>query len=256
MIPYYERFMARFPTCNPWPSTARRGAASLDRIGLLRARAQFAQVRESCGDSVRRRISARVGRADGLARHRTLNRGGHSGVRTRSASADSRWQRQARAGAGVWHRGRPEFSKPVIDALWAQSDACTPAREVAAYTQAIMDLGATCARAPDLRALCVPCMTSVSPRSKVGKGNCRAENKNGSGPSREATLLIAHTGRKAQPPCWCSAARRRACGVACGRRRNLNRTRCDGVVPARVRRDCKPHRCRPSIMPLPILIFG
>src|ERR1700722_2504345 len=53
-------------------------------------------------------------------------------------------------------------SPAVLATLWAQADACTPAPNVAAYTQAIMDLGATvCVRA---RPSCAAC---------PAKGNCR-----------------------------------------------------------------------------------
>ena len=40
-------------------------------------------------------------------------------------------------------------SNAVLAALWQRSDACTPSNDVADYTQAIMDLGATvCTRTP------------------------------------------------------------------------------------------------------------
>jgi A/G-specific adenine glycosylase len=85
-------------------------------------------------------------------------------------------------------------SAGVIATLWAQSEACTPTAKVGAYTQAIMDLGATiCSRA---RPACTVCPMSTgciaacegrqaelpSPRQKRARG------------SREATLLIAETG--------------------------------------------------------------
>ncbi len=49
-------------------------------------------------------------------------------------------------------------SAGVLARLWEQADACTPAEHVAAYTQAIMDLGATvCTRA---RPACTVCPMS------------------------------------------------------------------------------------------------
>ena len=86
-------------------------------------------------------------------------------------------------------------SAAVVARLWAQSQACTPTLQVGAYTQAIMDLGATvCSRA---RPACTVCPMSSgciaamegrqeelpSPKTKRARG------------SREATLLIAETGR-------------------------------------------------------------
>ena len=78
--------------------------------------------------------------------------------------------------------------------MWVQAEACTPAVRVGAYTQAIMDLGATvCSRA---RPACTVCPMSQgcvaalegrqaelpSPKQKRLRG------------SREVTLLIAETG--------------------------------------------------------------
>jgi A/G-specific adenine glycosylase len=86
-------------------------------------------------------------------------------------------------------------SKPVIDALWAQSDACTPAREVASYTQAIMDLGATvCARALPKCTLC-PVNTGCVAALEGRQGQLPGRKQKRLRPAREATLLIAQTGR-------------------------------------------------------------
>jgi len=86
-------------------------------------------------------------------------------------------------------------SSAVVARMWTQAEACTPALRVGAYTQAIMDLGATlCTRT---RPACTVCPMSdrcvaalegrqeelPSPKVKRARG------------SREATLLIAETGR-------------------------------------------------------------
>jgi A/G-specific adenine glycosylase len=85
-------------------------------------------------------------------------------------------------------------SKTVLAALWSQADACTPRQEVAAYTQAIMDLGATlCTRARPACARCpmnTHCIAALEGRQKQLPGRKLQRNR----PSRETTLLIAQSG--------------------------------------------------------------
>ena len=82
-------------------------------------------------------------------------------------------------------------STTVLATLWAQADACTPAQGVAAYTQAIMDLGATvCTRSRPACTACPMsggCIAVLEGRQTElpGRKNKRVR------PSREATILIA-----------------------------------------------------------------
>src|SRR6202035_86129 len=82
-------------------------------------------------------------------------------------------------------------STAVLAALWAQADACTPVRAVAAYTQAIMDLGATvCTRARPACTLCpmnAGCTAALEGRQTELPGRKLKRVR----PAREATLLIA-----------------------------------------------------------------
>src|SRR6266851_3689306 len=84
-------------------------------------------------------------------------------------------------------------SAAVIAALWAQSDACTPAVGVGAYTQAIMDLGATmCSRSSPACMVCpmnTGCIAAREGRQEELPGR-KVKRARG---SREATLLIAET---------------------------------------------------------------
>jgi A/G-specific adenine glycosylase len=90
--------------------------------------------------------------------------------------------------------GNPS-SSTVSAALWAQSDACTPASNVAGYTQAIMDLGATvCTRSRPACVVCplnAGCVAALEGRQAELPGRRLRRIR----PSREATLLIAQTGR-------------------------------------------------------------
>ena len=85
-------------------------------------------------------------------------------------------------------------SAPVLAALWSQADACTPREDIAAYTQAIMDLGATlCTRTRPACSRCpmnTHCVAALEGRQQELPGRKLKRTR----PSREATLLIAQTG--------------------------------------------------------------
>ncbi|HEY5264873.1 MAG TPA: A/G-specific adenine glycosylase [Steroidobacteraceae bacterium] len=82
-------------------------------------------------------------------------------------------------------------SATVIARLWAQSDVCTPALNVGAYTQAIMDLGATvCTRSRPACTVCpmsAACVATLEGRQAELPGRKQKRLR----PAREATLLIA-----------------------------------------------------------------
>jgi A/G-specific adenine glycosylase len=84
-------------------------------------------------------------------------------------------------------------SAAVVAALWLQSDACTPTADVGAYTQAIMDLGATvCSRSSPACTVCpmsTGCVAALEGRQEELPGR-KVKRARG---SREATLLIAET---------------------------------------------------------------
>jgi A/G-specific adenine glycosylase len=85
-------------------------------------------------------------------------------------------------------------SNAVLETLWALADACTPERDVGAYTQAIMDLGATlCTRSRPACTLCpmnLDCVAAREGRQAELPGKKQKRHR----PSREATLLIAQIG--------------------------------------------------------------
>ena len=85
-------------------------------------------------------------------------------------------------------------SPPVLEALWTKADACTPKERAAAYTQAIMDLGATlCTRSRPACTVCPltdGCVAAREGRQSEFPGRRRRRAR----PSREAVLLIAETG--------------------------------------------------------------
>jgi A/G-specific adenine glycosylase len=85
-------------------------------------------------------------------------------------------------------------STAVLNALWSQAEACTPSFKVAAYTQAIMDLGATvCTRTRPACTLCpmsAGCVAAREGRQAELPGVKQRRARR----SRETVLLIAETG--------------------------------------------------------------
>ena len=155
VIPYYERFMARFPDVQSLASAPLdevlhlwTGLGYYARARNLRACAQMLTAR--FGGEFPERIDE-VMELPGIGRSTAgailaLSRGQCHPI------LDGNVKRVLARVFGI--AGDPS-SKPVLELLWAQSHACTPAANLAAYTQAIMDLGATvCTRA---RPACSAC---------------------------------------------------------------------------------------------------
>ena len=86
-------------------------------------------------------------------------------------------------------------SAGVMAALWRQAEACTPHLYVGAYTQGIMDLGATvCTRSRPACTVCV--MNGICVAAREGRqAELPGAKQRRVRQAREATLLIAETGR-------------------------------------------------------------
>jgi A/G-specific adenine glycosylase len=196
VIPYYERFMARFPSIDAL------AAAPLDEVlHLWTGLGYYARARNlsACAKEVavqHRGIFPNqiedVMALPGIGRSTAgailaLSQG------IRHPILDGNAKRVLARAFGI--AGNPG-SKSVLAALWSQADACTPHQDVAAYTQAIMDLGATlCTRARPACPRCpmnMHCVAALEGRQKEFPGKKSQRNR----PSREATLLIAQTGRQ------------------------------------------------------------
>jgi A/G-specific adenine glycosylase len=194
VIPYYERFMARFPDVQSL------AAAPLDEVlhlwtGLgyyARARNLHACARVLAtnrgGDfplSLEELVALPgIGRSTGAA-ILALSAG------CRQPILDGNVKRVMARLFGI--AGNPG-SSAVLAQLWARSEACTPASNVREYTQAIMDLGATlCTRSRPACSLCPVnshCIAALEGRQSELPGRKPRRIR----PSREATLLIAQTG--------------------------------------------------------------
>jgi A/G-specific adenine glycosylase len=194
VIPYYERFMARFPEVQSLAE------APLDEVlHLWTGLGYYARAR-----NLRACAQALVAQHGGEFPHDIEAVMALPGIGRSTAGAIlalSRGQRQPildgnvkRVLARVFGMGGDPGSAEVVARLWAESEACTPALNVGAYTQAIMDLGATvCARSNPACTVCPMsdgCVAALEGRQEElpGKKVRRARG------SREATLLIAQTG--------------------------------------------------------------
>jgi A/G-specific adenine glycosylase len=196
VIPYYTRFMARFP------DIATLAAAPLDEVlhlwtGLgYYARARnlqtSAKVLTAQYGGVFPNELAQVMALPGIGRSTAgailaLSRGICHPILDGNAK---------RVLARVFGIAGDPSSKTVLEALWKKADTCTPDQDVAAYTQGIMDLGATlCTRARPACTLCpmsTRCVAALEGRQNELPGRKMKRDR----PAREATLLIAQSGCK------------------------------------------------------------
>jgi A/G-specific adenine glycosylase len=194
VIPYYARFMARFPGIDALAS------APLDEVlHLWTGLGYYARARnlQACAKTLMTRHGGDF--PTGLEEVMALPGIGRSTAG--AILALSRGQRYPildgnakRLLARVFGIAGDPSSKTTLAALWRQADACTPERDVAAYTQGVMDLGATvCTRARPACTECplrAHCVAALEGRQMELPGKKLKRHR----PSREATLLIAQTG--------------------------------------------------------------
>jgi A/G-specific adenine glycosylase len=194
VIPYYERFMARFPdvgslAASPLDEVLHlwMGLGYYARARNLRACAQVLTAEHN--GEFPQTIEA-VMALPGIGRSTAgailaLSRG------ERHPILDGNVKRVLARVFGI--SGDP-VSPKVVATLWARANACTPTSSVAAYTQAIMDLGATlCTRARPACTVCPMndvCIAALEGRQAELPGR-KVKRSRG---AREATLLIAETG--------------------------------------------------------------
>jgi len=194
VIPYYERFMARFPDVQAL------GGAKLDEVlhlwSGLGYYARARNLRRAARQIVSRHGGEFPARFEDVLALPGIGRSTAGAIlalsrNERHAILDGNVKRVLARCFGVeGHSG-----EAAVEArLWQLSDACTPLLRAADYTQAVMDLGATvCSRA---RPACLLCPVS---------GDCYARQHNmqdrlpmprrrAARPVREAWLVVAMRG--------------------------------------------------------------
>ncbi len=195
VIPYYERFMARFPTVEAL------AAAPLDEVlHLWTGLGYYARARNlhACAQAL---VGGHGGEfpgghrcGHGAARHRALDRRGDP--RARRAASGIRFSMATPSACSRGCSASTAIRAPRACSTRSgrRPKAARRRTRVAAYTQAIMDLGATlCTRTRPACTVC-PMTRSASPRARGARPSCRARSGGARGPAREAVLLIAETG--------------------------------------------------------------
>jgi A/G-specific adenine glycosylase len=193
-IPYYRRFMQRFPDVRALAEAQLdevlhlwSGLGYYARARNLHRAAQAIEVK--CGGRFPETLEEvmllpGVGRSTAGA-ILALSRG------QRHPILDGNVKRVlARSFAVAGYPGDPSVEK----ALWSVAEACTPGERVAAYTQAIMDLGATvCTRARPACLLC-PVAHDCVARSRGMQADLPAPRPRVHRPKRDAWLVVAMRG--------------------------------------------------------------
>ena len=194
VIPYFERFMARFPTVETLAAAHEdevlhlwTGLGYYARARNLRKCAQILVTNH--GGEFPSDIEA-VTALPGIGRS-TAGAILALARNERHPILDGNVKRVLARVFGI--DGDPG-SAAVLAMLWAQADACTPSVRVNGYTQAIMDLGATvCTRA---RPACTVCpMSAMCVAAREGRqGELPGRPYKRVRKAREAILLIAESG--------------------------------------------------------------
>lgn len=195
VIPYFERFLARFPTVH-----ALAGADLDEVLHLWTGLGYYARARNlhACAREVVARYAGEFpADLDGVTNLPGIGRSTAGAI-----LALARGERHPildgnvkRVLARVFGIGADPASSTGLREFWSRAESCTPARDVAAYTQAIMDLGATlCTRH---KPACPDCpMQDGCVAAQQGlQSALPAPKKKRIRPAREAVLLIAETGR-------------------------------------------------------------
>ncbi len=197
VIPYYQRFMARFPDVE-----SLAGAPLDEVLHLWTGLGYYARARnlQACakvlverhGGDFPRGVEA-VTALPGIGRSTAgailaLSRGERHPILDGNAK---------RVLARVFGIDGDPSSPGVLKALWSRADACTPPARAANYTQAIMDLGATlCTRARPACTLC-PMSDGCRAAREGRQSELPGRKQRRARASREAVLLIAETGENA-----------------------------------------------------------
>jgi A/G-specific adenine glycosylase len=191
VIGYYERFMARFP------DLASLAAAPADEVlHLWSGLGYYSRARNlqrAAQQVVAEHGGQLPGSVEGLAALPGIGRSTAAAIRAlsageRAAILDGNVRRVL---ARFFAIEGPLTGRAAEQHLWRLAEQCTPATEVAAYTQAIMDLGATvCVRARPLCPVC-PLEALCAARQRRLQASIPAPRVRAARRSRATVLLVA-----------------------------------------------------------------
>ncbi len=192
VIPYYERFLARFPTLAALAAASEQEVLALwSGLGyyargrnLLRA----ARLVMESHDGVFPRDPEAIARLPGVGRSTAAAIAAFA-FGARAAILDGNVKRVLTRAFGI--EGFPG-DKAVEARLWRLAESLLPEKDVAAYTQGLMDLGATlCTRS---RPGCPPCPLAAScvARREGRTAELPSPRPRRPRPQRQATVLVLH----------------------------------------------------------------
>jgi A/G-specific adenine glycosylase len=195
VIPYFERFMARFPTVQALAS------APLDEVlHLWTGLGYYARARNlhACAVVL---VSQHSGEfpddIEGMVQMPGIGRSTAGAILALSRGLkypilDGNVKRVLARVFGI--DGDPG-SPAVLKVLWSRAEACTPDERIAAYTQGIMDLGATlCTRARPACTVC-PMIGGCAAAREGRQAELPGARHRRARKARETILLIAETGQ-------------------------------------------------------------
>jgi A/G-specific adenine glycosylase len=205
VIPYYERFLARFPT------VAALAAASEDEVLQLwsglgyyaRGRNLHAAAR-LIAESGFPKTSSEIARLPGVGRSTAAAIAAFA-FGERAAILDGNVKRVLARHCGV--AGYPG-EKAVEAKLWAFSEKMLPEKDISVYTQALMDLGATLCTKAKPRCDACPVRGTCVARKKALTAQLPAPRPKKAVPSRRTTwLVLRHAGlilleKRPSPGIW------------------------------------------------------
>ena len=193
VIPYYERFLARFPT------VAALAAATEDEV--LRLWSGLGYYARGRNLHAAAKLIAQEGfpaTAEAIARLPGVGRSTAAAIAAfafgeRAAILDGNVKRVLARHAGI--AGFPG-DKKVEARLWTLAESLLPKKNVATYTQAVMDLGATVCTKGKPRCGACPVSRSCVARDKGLTGKLPAPRPRKAIPSKRTTwLVLRHNGR-------------------------------------------------------------
>jgi A/G-specific adenine glycosylase len=195
VLPYYERFLARFPTVSHLAHAAEDEVMALwSGLGYYaRARNLHRAAREVC----ERLGGVFPARFDDLVTLPGIGRSTAGAIAAfssgeRRAILDGNARRVIARHAGI---EGDAASAAVLERLWCEAEARLPKRDIEAYTQGLMDLGAGPCAPRDPQCLLCPVNEDCAARVEGRSGDIPGRRRRAPVRQREVAMLVVISGR-------------------------------------------------------------
>jgi A/G-specific adenine glycosylase len=196
VLPYYERFVARFPTVSELARASEDEVMALwSGLGYYaRARNLHRAAREVC----ERFAGAFPARFDDLVTLPGIGRSTAGAIAAfaggeRRAILDGNARRVVARHAGI---EGDAANAAVLERLWCEAEARLPKRDIEAYTQGLMDLGAGLCTPRDPQCLLCPVNADCVARIRGRTEEIPGRRRRAPAPRREVAMLVVISGRE------------------------------------------------------------